>query len=416
MEHSTYLENTGIQGKIAQPLISVIVPIYGIEQYVGMCIESLMTQTYKNLEIILVDDGSPDRCPEICDLYARKDSRIRVIHKPNGGLVSARKAGLEASNGAYIGYVDGDDWVGVGFYESLLTSIVTANADMVCAGQSRELFDQCVHFKNPLPCGVYEGAALDELKKNMASYGEFYRPGITTYVWNKLFKRDLLYRHQMSVDERISIGEDAAVTYPVLMDCQKVCVVDTVAYHYRQHASSMLKKVTPFSDEVKKLRPLHEYLVSCAEKLDADGACGLRRQLDEYVLGICIMRSGGRLPGLDSYSTFDSVYYEKKVVIFSAGTFGQQLKNRFDESNHCEVVGWIDDDYWEYRRCCMDVDPVESITKIDYDYVLIATIDCKVAESIVDRLLDCGVSEQKILTIRCPKAAREQLLEKYLYA
>ena len=85
-----------------EPLISVLVPIYKIDRYLGICVESLLNQTYKNLEIILVDDGSPDRCPEICDLYASKDARIKVIHKPNGGLVSARKAGLMAAKGSLL--------------------------------------------------------------------------------------------------------------------------------------------------------------------------------------------------------------------------------------------------------------------------------------------------------------------------
>ena len=105
------------------PLISVIVPIYGIERYVGHCIESLMRQTYQNLEIILVDDGSPDRCPQICDLYASKDKRIKVIHKENGGIVTARKAGVKIAQGEYIGFVDGDDWVGEGYFQSMLNSI-----------------------------------------------------------------------------------------------------------------------------------------------------------------------------------------------------------------------------------------------------------------------------------------------------
>ncbi len=114
-----------------KPLISVIVPIYMIDRYVGICIESIINQTYQNLEIILVDDGGKDRCPEICDLYASKDSRIKVIHKPNGGLVSARKAGLQQSNGAYICYVDGDDWIGSGFIDGLYTAAETSGADMV---------------------------------------------------------------------------------------------------------------------------------------------------------------------------------------------------------------------------------------------------------------------------------------------
>lgn len=98
------------------PLINIIVPIYGINRYVGICIESLINQTYRNIEIILVDDGSMDKCPEICGLYVKKDNRIKVVHKKNGGIVSARKAGLEVATGDYIGYVDGDDWVDSVFF------------------------------------------------------------------------------------------------------------------------------------------------------------------------------------------------------------------------------------------------------------------------------------------------------------
>lgn len=393
-----------------EPLISVIVPIYQIERYIGICIESIINQTYKNLEIILVDDGSPDRCPEICDLYAKKDTRIKVIHKQNGGLVSARKAGIQASKGSYIGFVDGDDWIDTGFYESLYATIEINNADVVCAGQSRDLFNQSVHFCNSYPLGIYTGEKLKELQKNMISYKDFYRPGITTYVWNKLFKRDLLYKHQMSVDERITIGEDAAVTYPVLMECKSICVTDNVAYHYRQREDSMLKKSSSFADEAKKLRYLYEYMSNFARIHNSN----LQKQIDDYVLGICIMRSGGKLPD-DSFSTFDNVYYGKNVVIYSAGTFGQQLVNRFKESKHCNLVGWIDDDYWEYRRCCLDVDPVDKITKIDFDYVLIATIDCYTAEKIKNRLSVYGIQEDKILTVYCPEEIRGKLIQQYLY-
>ncbi len=391
-------------------LISVIVPIYQIERYIGMCIESIINQTYKNLEIILVDDGSRDRCPDICDLYAKKDRRIKVIHKKNGGLVSARKAGLRMATGSYVGYVDGDDWIGPGFYETLCAAMSTSGCDVVCAGQSRDLFNKSVHFTNPYPSGIYTGEKLDNLKKNMLSYGEFYRPGITTYVWNKLFKRDVLYTGQMNVDERITIGEDAAVTYPVLMECNSVYVSDCVAYHYRQREDSMLKQSESFETEALKLKYLHEYMSRFAKRYGGN----LQKQVDDYVLGICIMRSGGRLPH-DEYSTFTDIYYQKNVVIYSAGTFGQQLMNRFRESKHCNVVSWIDEDFREYRRCCLDVDSVESITKICFDYVLIATLDCYLAEKIKNKLMDYGVSENQILTVHCPESIKSDLLNRYLY-
>lgn len=395
---------------MTQSLISIIVPIYMIDKYLGICIESIINQTYKNIEIILVDDGSKDRCPEICDLYAKKDSRIKVIHKPNGGLVSARKAGLRESNGEYISYVDGDDWIGNGFIENLYTAAVTSGADMVCAGQTRDLFAKSAHFNNAIPSGIYQGDKLIELWKSMISYGEYYRPGISTYVWNKLFKRDILLYPQSTVDNRISIGEDGAVTYPALLKCKCVAVVDNVAYHYRQREDSMLKQSTSYADEAQKLKYLYDYLIQWSKNTPIELEIG--KQITDYVLSIAIMRSGGRLPQ-DSFSTFDKKYFNKNIVVYSAGTFGQQLINRFKETKHCNVKAWLDDDYWEYRRCCLDVDPVESITHLEYDYVLIATVDSIVAGNVTKRLLDLGVSGQKILTVSVPDNKTE-LLSQFL--
>lgn len=393
-----------------KPLISVIVPIYGIERYIGICIESIINQTYENLEIILVEDGSKDRCPEICDLYAHKDSRIRVIHKSNGGLVSARKAGLQQSNGEYISYVDGDDWIGQGFIDALYTAARTSNADMVCAGFTRDLFTKSASFSNSLPSGIYEGEKLKDLWKSMISYGPYYRPGISTYVWNKLFKREALLDSQNRVDNRISIGEDGAVTYPAMLKCQTVTVVDNVAYHYRQREDSMLKQSTCCADEAQKLKYLYEYMMRWADCTEPH--LELKRQVIDYILSIALIRFGGRLPN-DDYSTFNAAYYRKRIVVYSAGTFGQQLVNRFKETKHCGVVAWIDDDYWEYRRCCLDVDPVESITSLTYDYILIATVDVILAQETIMRLQDLGVNRNKILTVTVPRE-KEDLIEKFL--
>lgn len=393
------------------PLISVIVPIYKIERYIGICIESILNQTYKNLEIILVDDGSPDKCPEICDLYAKKDSRIKVIHKKNGGLVSARKTGVITATGEYIGYVDGDDWVGTGFYESLVNLIISSNADMVCAGQSRDLFEKSFSLCDNVISGLYEGDKLKKLQSEMMSYGDYHCLGISTYVWNKLFRREILLEHQINVDERISIGEDAAVTYPVLMDCKRVYVTDNCAYHYRQREDSMLKSTTLFADELMKLWYLYEYMTAFAQNQPPEYQ--IQKQVDDFVLSICIIRSGGILPD-HSYSAFDEDFSDKKIVVYSAGTFGQQLVKRFSEQEHCEVVGWIDEDYWEYRRCCMDVDPVERISSIDYDFVLIATVTPHVTEKMKNRLIDCGVSKQKILTVHHKSENSSKLIQQYL--
>lgn len=392
------------------PLISVIVPIYMIDRYLGICIESTINQTYKNLEIILVDDGSKDRCSDICDLYSRKDGRIKVIHKENGGLVSARKAGLKNATGEYVSCVDGDDWIEPSYIESLYNAAKDTSADIVCAGQTRDLFSQSAKLTNAVPAGIYEGDDLNRLKRNMISYGPFYRPGISTYLWNKLFRRGILSEPQLTVDDRISIGEDAAVSYPAMLRAKRIVVGENTGYHYRQREDSMLKQIADYTVDAEKIRYLFEYMMAWASYAPAE--FDLVRQVTDYVLSIAIIRSGGRLPN-DDYSTFDNKYYGRNVAVFSAGTFGQQLVNRFSETHHCNVVSWVDDDYWEYRRCCLDVDPVESLGSQDFDYVLIATVDSRVAEKVCDRLTGLGIDEEKILTVTVPDN-KEALLRKFL--
>ena len=116
------------------PKISIIVPVYNVEQYINRCIDSLLGQTLKDIEIILVDDGSPDQCPQICDEYARKDSRIKVIHKKNNGLGYARNSGLELATGEYIAFVDSDDYVNINMYEKLYNETINNNFDIVYCG------------------------------------------------------------------------------------------------------------------------------------------------------------------------------------------------------------------------------------------------------------------------------------------
>lgn len=394
-----------------EPLISVIVPIYKIDKYLGICIESIINQTYKNLEIILVDDGSPDRCPEICDLYAKKDKRIKVVHKENGGLVSARKAGLQESTGEYIGYVDGDDWIGKGFYQSLISSAIATKSEVVIAGFSRDLFDKSNHILNAIDSGVYEGEKLKEIWGRMISFGDFYKHGITTYVWNKLFKREVLFDKQMAVDNRITVGEDAAVTYPVLTNCNRICITENCAYHYRQREDSMLKQAGNFYDEAVRLKILYEYLSDALEKYN------LQSQIDDLIISTYIIRSGGmmhsNMPELNDFPLPKDLL-GKDIIIYGAGTFGQQLMKKIEANNICRVIAWVDSDYWEYRRCCMDVDPVDIVSQLNYDYVLVANLDSIYVDGIKKELLDLGVKERQIVALNVDSDLRKLALKDYL--
>ena len=170
--------------------ISVIVCIHNIEPYLPKCIDSLLVQSFTNFELILVDNGSPDNCPDICDRYASSDNRIIVIHKKNEGLLSARKAGLEKAKGKYVAYVDGDDWVDI-FYLDTLHNMAKANdADMVVTGYFKE-FDGKIETIRPISPGIFDKnqIGLEILSKAMYN-GRFCEHGVSTYVWNKLFKKE----------------------------------------------------------------------------------------------------------------------------------------------------------------------------------------------------------------------------------
>lgn len=398
-----------------EPLISVIVPVYRIERYIGICIESILDQTYKNLEIILVDDGSPDRCPEICDLYASKDSRIVVIHKENGGLVSARKTGILASHGEYIGVVDGDDRIGRGYYMSLFSAISESGADAAVAGFTRDLFSKSQVILNALPSGTYEGEALSGLYKQMLSCGKFHSYGITTYLWNKLFRREYIFECQLNVDDGISIGEDAAAVYPALLKCRKICITDNCAYHYRQREDSMLKLSKTFRTEAASLRLLYRFLSNQFSSYPSEYR--LMQQLDDWMLGTFIIRSGG-VCGFDGKLPegfpFAADIRGKSVAICGAGTFGQQLVRRMKEAGEYRIAGWYDEDYREYRRCCMDVDPLHEIASCQFDYVIIVKLDRASVEAYRRQLLDFGISNQKILAIEPSDEIRRQALHIYL--
>lgn len=169
-------------------MISVIIPVYKVEKYLDECVKSIINQTYKDLEIILVDDGSPDNCPLICDQWALKDKRIKVVHKKNGGLSSARNAGLAVANGDYIGFVDSDDFINETMYEDLMRIMLLDKKNIVVSSPIIKNVDGNI---SPYVVGtfVYMDCKRMQIRDYMA---KFLSLSIDATVWNKLFKRDFI--------------------------------------------------------------------------------------------------------------------------------------------------------------------------------------------------------------------------------
>lgn len=227
-------------------LVSVIIPVYKVEKYLDKCVESVVNQTYKNLEIILVDDGSPDACPAMCDNWAQRDSRIKVIHKQNGGLSSARNAGLDVCTGEYVGFVDSDDWIEPDMYEYLLNICADNGADVArCAFViETENSDNAAHLQGDSELSVLRG---DELIVELVN-GD-YNEGI---MCNKLYKRKLF--DSVRFKEGITI-EDCLANYYIYR--QQVTLVSSYAvkYHYLQRGDSITG--TAFSEKSFDILKVH---------------------------------------------------------------------------------------------------------------------------------------------------------------
>ena len=206
-------------------LISVIVPIFKVEQFLPRCVNSIQSQTYKNIEIILVDDGSPDRCPEMCDEYAQMDTRIQVIHKKNGGLSDARNAGIEKAKGNYLCFVDSDDYIQPTMLETMLTEAQKNNVSLVIANlkvvdeKGYRVFERK---QSPIYNGVFTAQEL--LPKIYQNFGWYY-----IVAWNKLYHRSLFENIRFPVGK---IHEDEYIVAQMMWQARKIVCIDSEEYIY----------------------------------------------------------------------------------------------------------------------------------------------------------------------------------------
>ncbi|MEE1047672.1 MAG: glycosyltransferase family 2 protein [Clostridia bacterium] len=209
-----------------KPLISVIVPIYKVEQYLKRCLDSIINQTYKNLEIILVDDGSPDRCGEMCDEFSKADSRIRVVHKINGGLSSARNAGLDIMTGEYVGFVDSDDWIESEMFEKLYELLVSNGAQIAACGTGMVFSSGEVHYLN----SDYPQDKKIEIYQKQDAFKELIlNQKITNSVCDKLFSKQIF--DELRFKEGI-IYEDFEIMPKCLEKIKMVVYTPTPFYYY----------------------------------------------------------------------------------------------------------------------------------------------------------------------------------------
>ena len=236
-----------------EKLVSVIIPAYNIEDYIGRCLDSIISQTYKNLEIIVVDDGSRDHTGEILDNYAKKDRRIKVIHKENGGVSSARNKVSEAAEGDYIGFIDGDDLIESEMYKTLVDLLEEENADIAHCGYQMVFPDRVDYYHNT---GKKKIQTTEEGLKDLLS-GEMIEPGLV----NKLYKKELIKNCRL--DETVKINEDLLMNYQLFKLSQKSVYYDITPYSYMIRSSSATGANSLITKREDALRVLNQIKDDC---------------------------------------------------------------------------------------------------------------------------------------------------------
>ncbi len=236
--------------------ISIIVPVYNVEELLPRCVESIMAQTKKSLEIILVDDGATDGSGAVCDEYAKKDERIKVIHKPNGGLTSAWKAGAEAAEGLYIGFVDSDDWIDEDMYQKMWESACKYNSDVVVCGLVFDYEDKTIAKRGEISDfqkEYYSRHELEELFPTLINDGRFFGRKLQPARVTKLYRKELVDKNMLLCKDEVTVGEDMQLTLPALLDAKSMSVVkDFYPYHYWFNQKSMTGKYDPkYLDKIK---------------------------------------------------------------------------------------------------------------------------------------------------------------------
>jgi len=291
-------------------LLSVIVPIFNIKQYLGKCIESIINQTYSDLEIILVDDGSTDGSSELCDKYVLKDSRITVVHKENGGLISARKAGTQRAKGEYITFVDGDDWIETDLYEKVMGEIADSICDVFCYGFKQDKGGSFNIVINRAVSGEYRDERLNkEVRSGLICDKDTFQGTIISSVWSKVFRKKILYENLMKMREDYALGEDCICTVSCVLNAECIFVNnDICGYHYRFNEESIVNSYDEF---------FYEHSLALFNEIDRiineNKQWKLKKQAAKYKINIMMAGIAKIINRRNGFSFFKQYNYFKRL-------------------------------------------------------------------------------------------------------
>lgn len=412
-------------------MVSIIIPIYNGEEYLKQCLDTVVNQTYKNIEIILVNDGSKDRSLEICNQYAQTDARCKVITQENGGVTKARRNGVRMAEGEYIMFVDCDDWLEADAVETFVDEMKRMPVDIMVSAYIDELGNGIsVRRTGTLGEGIHRG---EEFHNRMFYGGALEGWGIWPSLWAKLFKRELLEKSLSEMDDRIFYGEDAACLFTACLLTDAVAVTNKAKYHYRRES---ITSVSSKSDKrlLDNMLYLHEYLDKVFRKQENCGV--LLEQLGYYMINI--MNHAGqklfhipynlmeaeslraqvkewkerseqyanqqRYVGKQNESQEDKAhrvnwlfpFYEignaRRIILYGAGKVGQSYYYQLKKQKDMEVIAVVDKNADKEKG----IIGIDDISNYEYDCIVIGIASEWLISQVIQDLTEKGISREKI--------------------
>lgn len=395
----------------SRPLISIVVPIYNIEDYVRRCLNSIIGQTYVNIEIILVDDGSTDNSSSICDEFAKKDSRVKVLHKENGGLVSARKAGVNIATGEYILNIDGDDWVEENWVEELEKQICQFPADMIfMSGYIKDIEGES-RFINSLPeAKTYFGEEIrNEIFPLLQSTDKCFEQCIKGSLCMWGIKRELLKEKQNLVDDRISMGEDQVCVWFCLLAANSVSLIYNCGYHYIQRGTAL--SYSNNDKERERMQIWHQQLKNYIREYNVSD--NIMRAFTFLNIGLLLLSDYEMLllKDTDYLYPYSKVKKGSSIIIYGAGKLGYHIIYALNKRTDFKITLWVDQNRKRPSFLNYKISPVADILKVEYDFIVIAVFYEEMAQKIKELLLSMGISEEKIAMMD-PSVICEEYLDR----
>ncbi len=374
--------------------ISIIVPVYNIDKYIDECIQSIVNQTLKDIEIITVDDGSTDNSLNILKNWSKKDKRIKVIHKENGGVTSARYTGILSASGKYVGFVDGDDYISNNMYENLYKAAVENEVDAVyCESYYVRNFDKTDIVSKNTEVGLYCGNKLNLLTENMFDYKNNLNGGLLESICCNIYNKSKFISVIRELPTEIKTSEDITCLYCFTTICEKIFILNTPYYYYRRRQNSACYKIYEnfFTDIDKNWHFLKKY----AKNRDT-----LLKEFKMYIIHKTLSFRIFSDRDLSFYLfPYEKIKKGSNIVLYGAGSVGISYLKQIKETKYCNITLWTDTKFQNLSNEKYLIEDPDKIKEIDYDYILVSVLSKGFSDGIKNSLITkYNIDENKIIT------------------